>query len=430
MNYFNNIRKYFRFYWIITYGHCLFILLFPSSQLLQSVEYEKAVDDLKIGVLLPLTGAGATFSQTILNGLESALSPLAMTKNKVNGQHHDLHEKIKLIVRDHKGDLTLAKKLADELYIDDRVSFLVGGLSEIESSHYAELSSLRGKMFISLLPKNIEGLAQHSRSLSFSSSYDWQLKVIAQHLNRQLPLSSVNQVTLVIANTIKGPRPPHIQKMVTSFFNYLTEQPLANIWQHVISVEDNTVMTQNSHEYSQNNHTALEQIAQSLMARKTQVAVIALGLSDSIYLLDILEKLNYQGSVYGLDYWEHPSFRPSKSPLNIHYVVSYDQSFLSKDFREIYFFHTGEKPSVLAALGFDVASFIMSLYSQTKSVRIPPFLRLIEGQKIMTAPASFQGTYRRGEDHFIERKMVLRSFKPRTTSLIGDVDATKANISD
>lgn len=401
----------------------------PASNLMQTVEYEKAIDDLKVGVVLPLSGDNSSFGKEILEGMESALSPLSREKLKLKREHYSLFSKVKLMVRDHGGDIEKGKELAHELYADHRATFVVGGLSTLESQGYAEISSQRAGLFISLLPRTLEGLGDYSRAISFSSSYSWQLKLIAEHLGTSFPDLLPEKMMIVTSESILAPRELTTHQKFTDFFDSLSSTPdqtdpkqvHSGWWQQVMSVDD-----------MRNQHSHMEQdlfvmIAKKILASNPAILVITLGLHQSKRLLTALKSLGFTGSIYGLDYWDHPAFRNHQLAQNIHYVVQYDPSFFTDDFQEIFYFHNQSKPTVLSALGYDVILFILSLFQQAKSTRIPPFLRLIEGEKVIHAPASFDETYRRGPDHFLERKMILRSFKPRSYQVIGDVTKSDNN---
>ena len=398
----------------------LMITALPASGLINTVEYEKAVDDLWIGVVLPLTGHNSAYGQQILQGMESALSPLSHTKLAQTLQHYPLFHKVKLLVRDHGGDIDKGKLLVDELYTEHRVSVVVGGLSTLESQNYAEISSRRAKIFISLLPKTLPNLHQHSRAISFASNYPWQLKVIAQYLKSKASPPPV----LVTSDQLD-------EHHISSFFNILNplsthdtpSQPTLDQNPRIINIDTNLLSHPPHQEDSQTTQlvSPMQAAAQEIYSTQTEVVVITLGLKQSKALLNELQNLGFTGSIYGLDYWDHPSFRLSRHAMDIHYVVQYDTTFFSEDFKQVYYFHTQTQPTVLSALGYDVTFFLLHLYQQTKSIRIPPFLQLIENNQIIQTPASFAGLYRRSPHHFIERKMVLRSLHPNSTQIIGDI---------
>lgn len=405
---------------------CAIITILPASGLLITVEYEKAVDDLWVGVVLPLSGDNASFGQQILSGMHSALSPLSKAQLTRAGYHYPLFHKIKLIVRDHGGDIEQGKLLVDELYTEHRVAVVVGGLSTLESASYAEISSRRAKIFISLIPKTLHNLKQHSRAISFASSYAWQLKVIAQHLQ------SIGSPppTLVISDAINSLTTSGQRHMITDFFTSAgaestSAQPdLHHFTDQIISVADTIFkLKATDTEASLGKDAAMKAMAQSIHAAATQVVVITLGLKESKQLLHELHKLAFKGKIYGLDYWDHPSFTSPQLDLDLHYVIQYDESFFGEDFKQVYYFHTQTEPTVLAAVGYDVTYFLLQLYQQTKSTRIPPFLQLIERNQLIQAPASFAGIYRRSEHHYIQRPMVLRSLGSSAHRLIGDMNA-------
>lgn len=405
---------------------CAIITTLPASGLLITVEYEKAVDDLWVGVVLPLSGDNASFGQQILSGMRSALSPLSKAKLTQAGYHYPLFHKIKLIVRDHGGDIEQGKLLVDELYTEHRAAVVVGGLSTLESASYADISSRRAKIFISLIPKTLPNLKQHSRAISFASSYAWQLKVIAQHLKS----TSSAPPMLVISDSMSRMKGTRAHHMITDFFISAgatsTSAPpdLNDFTDHIMSVADSTFKLQpKDPELSPEPNAAMQAMAASIHNTQTQVLVMMLGLKESKQLLHELHQLSFKGRIYGLDYWDHPSFSAPQLDLDIHYVIQYDQSFFSEDFKDIYYAQTQTEPTVLAALGYDVTYFLLQLYQQTKSTRIPPFLQLIERNQLIRAPASFAGIYRRSEHHYIQRPMVLRSLHSSSHRIIGDMNA-------
>jgi len=161
---------------------------FPASQSLDDMPSKKAVDNLKVGLLLPFSSGGGEYAQEILEGIQHALSPVlwqnspALTAVAGFGRQKEYYNKVELIIRDHQGDHQRAKQLAEQLYTEDRVSILIGGLSSLESQAYSDIAQKHQRLFISLLPRWIEGFATQPYSISFTASYGWQAKVIADYL--------------------------------------------------------------------------------------------------------------------------------------------------------------------------------------------------------------------------------------------------------
>jgi branched-chain amino acid transport system substrate-binding protein len=92
-----------------------------------------AADDIKIGVLFPLTGGAASAGRELRSGAELALEiinnpmpDINMTMAKNAGIKSMGGAKITLIFKDHEGNPTLGADLAKKLILDDKVHGLMG----------------------------------------------------------------------------------------------------------------------------------------------------------------------------------------------------------------------------------------------------------------------------------------------------------------
>ena len=92
-----------------------------------------AVDEVKIGVIYPLTGGAAAAGRELVAGAELAaeiangtLPDIDMTMAKQAGIQSLGGAKIKLIIKDHEGNPTLGADLAKKLILDDKVDGLLG----------------------------------------------------------------------------------------------------------------------------------------------------------------------------------------------------------------------------------------------------------------------------------------------------------------
>jgi branched-chain amino acid transport system substrate-binding protein len=92
-----------------------------------------AVDEVKIGVIYPLTGGAAAAGRELRAGAELAAEiannvmadlPMAMARNK--GIQSLGGAKITLIFKDHEGNHTLGADLAKKLILDDKVDGILG----------------------------------------------------------------------------------------------------------------------------------------------------------------------------------------------------------------------------------------------------------------------------------------------------------------
>ena len=92
-----------------------------------------AAEDIKIGVLFPLTGGAASAGRELRAGAELALEiannpmpDINMTMAKNSGVKSMGGAKITLIFKDHEGNPTLGADLAKKLILDDKVHGLMG----------------------------------------------------------------------------------------------------------------------------------------------------------------------------------------------------------------------------------------------------------------------------------------------------------------
>jgi branched-chain amino acid transport system substrate-binding protein len=92
-----------------------------------------AAEDIKIGVLFPLTGGAASAGRELRSGAELALEiannampDINMTMAKNAGIKSMGGAKITLIFKDHEGNPTLGADLAKKLILDDKVNGLMG----------------------------------------------------------------------------------------------------------------------------------------------------------------------------------------------------------------------------------------------------------------------------------------------------------------
>jgi branched-chain amino acid transport system substrate-binding protein len=92
-----------------------------------------AVDEIKIGVIYPLTGGAAAAGRELRAGAElaakianEAMPELAMTMAKNEGIKSLGGAKITLIFKDHEGNPTLGADLAKKLILDDKVDGILG----------------------------------------------------------------------------------------------------------------------------------------------------------------------------------------------------------------------------------------------------------------------------------------------------------------
>jgi branched-chain amino acid transport system substrate-binding protein len=115
----------------VRWGLCILGVLAISSLLLPASVW--AAEEIKIGVIYPLTGGAAAAGRELRAGAElsarianNAMPHLEMTMAKKTGIQSLGGAKIQLIFKDHEGNPTLGADLAKKLILDDKVNGLLG----------------------------------------------------------------------------------------------------------------------------------------------------------------------------------------------------------------------------------------------------------------------------------------------------------------
>jgi branched-chain amino acid transport system substrate-binding protein len=88
--------------------------------------FGQAEETVKIGVLLPLTGAGAVLGEEQKRGIDMAIT-------KINASGGALGKKVELIIEDSKGDPKVIVSAAEKLISRDKVVGLTGGYFSTET---------------------------------------------------------------------------------------------------------------------------------------------------------------------------------------------------------------------------------------------------------------------------------------------------------
>ncbi len=88
---------------------------------------------IRVGVPMPLSGAGALLGQPTAKGAE-------MLAREVNERGGVLGRKLELVVRDSRGTAEDAARVSRDLIVKDGVEFLVGGLRAAEVAAMAAVA--------------------------------------------------------------------------------------------------------------------------------------------------------------------------------------------------------------------------------------------------------------------------------------------------
>ena len=116
---------------ILRYGMVMFGLLAVIGLLVPSAAL--AAEEIKIGVIYPLTGGAAAAGRELRAGAELAaeiannvMTDISMDMAKNSGIKNMGGAKIKLIFKDHQANPTLGADLAKKLILDDKVDGILG----------------------------------------------------------------------------------------------------------------------------------------------------------------------------------------------------------------------------------------------------------------------------------------------------------------
>jgi branched-chain amino acid transport system substrate-binding protein len=105
-----------------------------------------AAQDIRIGVLYPLTGGAAAFGEPALLGHHMLVDEINAAGG-INGR------RIVSIVRDSRGNPADATAAARELITRENVDFLVGGLTSAEGLAISEVARAERRIYIAAIPK-------------------------------------------------------------------------------------------------------------------------------------------------------------------------------------------------------------------------------------------------------------------------------------
>lgn len=431
---------------ILTLAICFSI---PSTLPTLLVVPFKLVDNLKVALVFPIEGVGKDIGDQIFSSMQKALSAVSQEYWKRQGYDVSLWPKIHITPYYHTFGAD-SIDFIENLFEKERVNVLVGGLSSFESSEYAQLAQKHGKMFLSLLPKWLEGLSQWKTSVSFASSHGWDAMLAARHLikERELQPSEI----LVVIDDLRYAEDLDILKRVhqgismeqesdasmavwkLSFLSLgqldlgLQEYPAETLEKSVSQPESQSntpeIESVNQELNVQQNSTikrSLSDLSVQMILSRKRAGIIALRAKDSEKLLKSLKQRGSVMELIGLDHWDHPSIRHNPWRMKLHYVVQYDDHFKWQfdqsvsDHGELYAF---EDFSTLELLSYDAILWLASVYSAARTVRVPQLMRVaISGVR---SPSLRGDHYLLGQDHFMMRSLRLVSLPtaPAMSSLV------------
>ena len=432
---------------------------------------KKAVDDLIIAVVLPLTGAKSKFGNDLLQGIILGLTdlktpaefyyfsssklvnnkttiefllnhlppsnPISSRKNQQSSSN-----KIILQITDNQGSTQLGADLASDL-LSSRASILIGGLSSDESTIYSQIADKFNKMFISLIPKTIDNLENHSTTVSFALTHDFQAYILGRYLNNTFNIQT-NDIAVVLDNYRKHLNHSIVDNFLTGIYNDRYHPKQSENLSFVQEKSDNNSSLSSFNSNNSNkpyldissvfdlgkvmdkikifNQSGSDKIikdfCQKIINNSSKIVFISENRSSSKAVISGLNHLGFNGLIVGLDYWDHPDISKDQAFKNIIFASQYNQNIFGQDFLNNHRLYKSANPfeythpSVLLALGYDLINWIKQLYISTQTIRLDPWFRFIYSNHIQ-ARSSFsthsddQTTYRLGVDRFIQKPLII-----------------------
>ena len=139
----------------------------------------QAQEEVRIGVLYPITGTGAVYGEPAMHGHNMAV-------DEINAAGGILGRKVVTFARDTKLKPAIASAAAKELITKDDVHVLIGGLSSGVGLAISEVSREEKVIYVATIPKTIKMTTskRHDHVFRTASNTDFEGDAIAQIVAR------------------------------------------------------------------------------------------------------------------------------------------------------------------------------------------------------------------------------------------------------
>lgn len=308
--------------------------------------------NLKIGVVLPLTGSLAPYSEEILQGMETALH--IVKKNDPN-----LYRRISIIKRDDRGVGSHAKKLAKDLIHNKKVHIIYGSLTGAISANLALIAHEYKRPLVS--PITTSPLISKASPFVFTTSInDYNQGVIlAKYTRKNLYKSKAailfrndNDYTTSIAKSFR-----------TTFLGLG-----GRITDYIPYKDESTDFASKI----------------KLIAKNKPDIIMVPGFHDeATKILEEAKKEGIRVPFIGSDSWEAPEIYSStrvklfKKNYFFKHFSEQDPHPTASQFVKTYTKLHRKKPSSLAAMGYDGLMVIISAFKKADSNLPTPLIRTI-----------------------------------------------------
>lgn len=322
----------------------------------------KTSENIKVGVILPMTGPLASGGQKALNGIELAV----IEANKLN------NFKIDLIVEDSKASPSEGVKAANKLINLDNVEYIIGDLTSGVTLAIAPIAD--SKEVILLAPGASSPKVRYAGEYIFRNwvSDDYDGKIAANYIKETLNVSNV--AILYIMNEYGV--------------------GLKNAFSDEIQNDNIKIIMEEGFRQGQ---TDFRTILQKLNGSNPEAIYIAGQPKELGYILNQMHELKISGIIFSNASVEEEDFKTIVENLNYEiYYTSPVFDLESKDSIVANFVHTyiekfDEAPDVVSAHGYDAAKILLSCIneSETSSANVKDCLYSIKQFHGVTGITSF-----------------------------------------
>ncbi len=343
----------------------------------------------RIGFIHPRSGPLASFGNSLSQGVKLGLL-------QFRAENPKLGEQVALVAADDRGLASEAEKAALRLVQQQKANILIGSLSNIANQGIASVSSKTSTLLI--LPRGTdEDLTAYPYVYSMSATDKRQGRILAQ-----FALKSLRRDRAALLIDKNSPDGAMIGKGFEEAFTQGGGQFLGQ-WE-----EENTPGN-------------LTEVLGKIAAAQPNVVVYPGSYLRVSNLLIQARKAGIKATFVGSDGWDHDDLYRQGEDLGSQYYFSYfhnsDPQASVQAFVTDYETNFGQKPDVLAALGYDAVRVALQAFMLAKSPQTASLQKTLEGARF----PSIYGAGRFAKDHVFLRPypiIITTGGQPRLMSRV------------
>ncbi|MBF0440697.1 MAG: ABC transporter substrate-binding protein [Oligoflexales bacterium] len=306
------------------------IILFSASSLFAQME-----DNIKVGVLLPLSGNLSPYGQELLQGIQLALDNLKSEDPKLNAR-------LSVIVKNDAGIPKTSESMAEELYQKEKVHAIIGSVATFLTFQIAKIAQKYEKPLI--VPIATEGLPEKKQN-----PYIFQTSI---------PDPKQGSVMGIFAQK-------HLRRKKAAILyqeESLYSKSAAEEFKRTFTAKGGEVKIMQGFKYGT---TEFRPILETVMTNAPDVVLLPVFIQDVKNILEQAKALSVKIPFIGTDSWDNSFYHIKNSSLfEGNYFVTHfspqDPHPAVKRFVDQYLKKFNKVPGSLAALGYDAASFTIN----------------------------------------------------------------------